>query len=234
MKVSIFQPTYLPWLGFIKAIAWSDKFVFLDDVQYENHSWQSRNIIKSNNGELMLSVPIIRNFPQKINEVKINYSQNWIKKHIKSMRLNYANNAFFNEFFPYLEVVYQRRPEKLLDFNVEIIKNICEFLEIKTDFYYASDLDAAELRKNDKVIAILKKLGADQYLHAEGSWEYMQEALGEYQKNKIELIPLRFEHPEYKQLHGEFISHLSIIDAIFNCGRAEVKAMINDIKLENN
>lgn len=95
MKVSIFQPTYLSWLGFYKAIAWADKFVFLDDVQFENHSWQSRNRIKSATGELILTVPIIRNFPQNINEVKINYSRDWIKSHLKSIQFNYSRAPFF-------------------------------------------------------------------------------------------------------------------------------------------
>ncbi|MDD4611357.1 MAG: WbqC family protein, partial [Patescibacteria group bacterium] len=78
MKISIFQPTYLPWIGFFKAIDWADKFVFLDDVKFKNRSWQCRNRIKSANGELMLTVPVMKKSEQKINEVKIDYSQDWI------------------------------------------------------------------------------------------------------------------------------------------------------------
>ena len=100
MKISIFQPTYLPWIGIFKAIAWADKFVFLDDVQFENHSWQSRNKIKSANGEIILTVPVIRNFPQNINEVKINYGKDWVKNHLKSIQQNYSKSDNLNNFFP--------------------------------------------------------------------------------------------------------------------------------------
>jgi len=231
MKVSIFQPTYLSWLGFYKAIAWADKFVFLDDVQFESHSWQSRNRIKSATGELVLTVPIIRNFPQNINEVRINYSRDWIKSHLKSIQFNYGRSHFFRDFFSLLESFFQTRPEKLLELNVNIIKGICDFLGIKTDFYYSSTLAVGDFNKNEKVIAILKKLSAEQYLYAEGAWEYMAKEIDLYQNNKIQLVPLKFTPPVYGQLYGEFISRLSIVDIIFNCGKDKTAEIIKNIKL---
>lgn len=231
MKVSIFQPSYLSWLGFYKAIAWADKFVFLDDVQFARQTWQNRNRIKTLQGALWLTVPVVRNFPQPVKEVKINYSRNWMKDHLKSIQFNYSRAPFFKEFSPVLESFYQARPEKLIELNVSIIKEISDFLGIKTDFYYSSKLGMGELNKNKKIVAILKKLSADQYLHAAGSREYMEKEIELYQDNGIELIPLKFEHPAYEQLFGEFIPYLSIIDAIFNCGRNKTKLLINNIKL---
>ena len=230
MKVSIFQPTYLSWIGFYKVIDWAERYVFLDDVQYENHSWQSRNRIKSSQGELMLTVPIIRNFPQNINQVKINYSRDWTKDHLKSIQMNYSRAPFFKDFFPLLESFYQTKPAGLLELNVNIIKGICEFLDIKTDFHYSSALGLdSELKQNGKVVAILKKMEADQYVHGAAAWEYMKKQVELY--DNIKLIPLKFEHPVYQQLYGEFIPYLSIIDLIFNCGQAEASAIIKNVKL---
>ncbi|MFA4833315.1 MAG: WbqC family protein [Patescibacteria group bacterium] len=231
MKVSIFQPTYLSWLGFYKAIAWADKFVFLDDVQYESHSWQSRNRIKTATGELILTVPIIRNFPQNINRVKINYSCDWIKGHLKSIQMNYSRANFFKESFPLLESFYKTKPESLLELNVGIIKGICKFLDIKTDLYFSSNLGVGDLQKNKKVVAILKKMEVGQYLYAEGAWEYMEKEIDLYRNNKIQLVPLKFVHPVYRQLYGEFVPRLSIIDIIFNCGKDKTIEIIKNIKL---
>ena len=47
MRVAISQPTYLPWLGYFDLIDQVDRFVVLDNVQFEKQSWQQRNRIKS-------------------------------------------------------------------------------------------------------------------------------------------------------------------------------------------
>lgn len=231
MKGAIFQPTYLSWIGFYKAIAWADTFIFLDDVQFESHSWQIRNKIKSAQGELMLSVPIIRNFPQTIDCVRINYCTDWIKKHLKSIELNYSSAPYFTEFFPLLQSVYHTRPEKLLDLNTGLIKEICSFLGMQTDFRYASELGTGGLEKNEKVIALLKKRGVDHYLYAEGAWGYMEKDLERYRDAGIRLTPLSFVHPVYPQRYGTFIPNLSIIDPLFNCGKDGTAGLLGNIPL---
>jgi hypothetical protein len=233
MKISIFQPTYLSWLGFYKAIDWADKFIFLDDVQFENHSWQTRNRIKTPQGELMLSVPIIRKYPQKINEVKINYSQPWVKKHLKSMEMNYSKSEFFKDFYPGFKNIYDQNFEKLIDLNIGIIKYICTFLGIKTKTHFSSEFGTEKLHKNEKLIMLINLMEGDEYLYAEGAYDYMKEALEDYKNNNIKLTPLKFSHPTYNQLYGNFISHLSIIDIIFNCGKEQTKKNIKSIKLMN-
>ena len=39
--ISIHQPVYLPWLGFFEKVISSEKFVFLDDVQFEKNGFQN-------------------------------------------------------------------------------------------------------------------------------------------------------------------------------------------------
>ena len=73
MKVSIMQPTYLPWAGYFGLMMLSDYFVFLDDVQFERRSWQQRNYIKNKKDIINLTVPVIKKGlrDQKINQTKI-------------------------------------------------------------------------------------------------------------------------------------------------------------------
>ena len=60
MKCAIMQPMYLPWAGYFNLIAAVDTFVFLDDVQLERQSWQTRNRILLGGKEVLLSVPTQR------------------------------------------------------------------------------------------------------------------------------------------------------------------------------
>lgn len=87
MKISIHQPQYLPWAGYINKIIKSDIFVFLDDVQYKKNEWQNRNRIKSATGEIWLTVPVHYEFGQKINEIKIDNTTQWQKKTVKKYRV---------------------------------------------------------------------------------------------------------------------------------------------------
>ena len=57
--VAIMQPTFLPWMGYFSMMGEVDKFVLLDDVQFEKRSWQQRNKILTSNGPIWLTVPVV-------------------------------------------------------------------------------------------------------------------------------------------------------------------------------
>jgi hypothetical protein len=89
MLCAIMQPTYFPWTGYFDLIDQSDKFVFLDDVQLVRRSWMVRNRIKTSQGPLFLSIPVRKTKhrdEQLLHETEIDYSQNWQKKHLDSIR----------------------------------------------------------------------------------------------------------------------------------------------------
>ncbi len=68
----------------------------------------------------------------------------------------------------------------------------------------------------DRLIDICKVLGADTYLAGQGGADYMD--MARFEKNGLKLILQEFTHPVYSQLFGDFQSHLSIVDLLFNCG----------------
>ena len=45
----------LKFFGLINIV---DEFIILDDVQFDRRSWQQRNRICHNNGDLLLTVPV--------------------------------------------------------------------------------------------------------------------------------------------------------------------------------
>ena len=79
MIMSAHQPAYLPWLGYFDKIRRSDIFIFLDTVQYEKNSFTNRNKIKSQNGPIWLSIPVIKtdHFDKIMSEMPINNQSHW-------------------------------------------------------------------------------------------------------------------------------------------------------------
>ncbi len=216
MKAVIMQPTYLPWLGYFDLMAQSDIFVFLDNVQISRQSWQQRNKIKSQKGELLLSIPVIRKYPQEIKEVEINNNQPWQSDHLKSIQYNYSKAKYFDKYFDFFQDIYSKKTTKLIDFTIPIILWVKEALEINSKVVRASELDVKG-KKVELLIDICHKLGAKEYLSPKGSQEYIDEN-NLFEKENIKLEYHQFNHPEYPQLWGKFIPYLSVIDLLFNCG----------------
>jgi hypothetical protein len=79
----------------------------------------------------------------------------------------------------------------------------------------SSNMDLRD-EPNDRLIDICKAVGADTYLAGQDGANYMD--LGRFAKNGIKVITLNFKHPVYAQMFGDFQSHMSIVDLLFNCG----------------
>ena len=216
------QPTYIPWIGYFDMIDSVDVFVFLDDVQLERRSWQVRNRLKGANGEVWLTLPIKKTRQRDylvISGAVLDNDKRWIKKHLKTIELNYCKAPFYDEVFPIIKSKYDN-PTSLRDFNVEIIKSISENLGVATRFVCSSSLDQSGGSKDDKLVGICKALGADSYLSPKGSLGYIDRTNkgGSFVDNDIDLYYHNYLHPLYKQQFGDFIPYMGIYDLLFNEG----------------
>lgn len=221
MILSVHQPQYIPWLGFFAKIAASDMFVFLDQVQYKAREYQNRNKIRTRDGSLWLTVPVLSKGvrEQRIGDVRIDNTIDWQKKHWNTLLRAYAKAAFFKQYADFFEQVYTRPWEKLIDLNIHIIKYILDVLTIQTPLYYESALPVSST-KTDRIIDICRACKADIYLSGMGGKDYLEE--DKFHNHTIRLIYQNFQHPVYNQ-HTmkaalDFIPYLSVIDLLFNEG----------------
>jgi hypothetical protein len=221
MILAVHQPQYIPWLGYFDKIAKSDCFVFLDQVQYKPREFQNRNKIRTKDGWLWLSVPIISKGlgRQRICDVSIDNEFPWQKKHLKSLKFWYAKAEFLNDYLAFFEGVYSRRWERLADLNVYIINYILKQLSITKPIFFESQLNIAN-KGTDRIIEICKKLKADTYFSGIGGKKYLEE--DKFTKTDIKLIYQDFIHPKYHQQfmsnNHDFIPFMSILDLLFNEG----------------
>ena len=219
MKISIMQPTYLPWTGYFSMIKNVDIFVFLDDVQFDKRSWQQRNKILLNKKEIYLTVPVIskNKSHQKINEVKIDNTENWSQKHFMKIYHAYSKSLSFKKFIKLLEKSYKRNFSNLIDLNIFLIHEICNYLQINTKKVLSSSI-SNKFNKEKKLLQLCKSLNATEYIAPPGSKNYLNN--GEiFLDSNINFSYFNFEMREYDQFNSDkFIPYLSIIDLIFNHG----------------
>ena len=225
MIVSAHQPQYLPWLGYFHKIYNSDAFVFLDNVQYKDREYQNRNRIRVKEGCMWLTVPVLKNdkpYPN-ISDVRIDNFQDWRKRHWRAICINYSRLPFFVKYGSFLEELYKKEWDRLVDLNVSVINYILGSLEIDKPVYFESKLNI-KTKNTQRIIDICKALKADTYFSGIGGKDYLQE--GAFGANGIKLVYQDFQHPEYNQRYAPFMPLMSAIDLLFNHGPHALKILI--------
>mgnify|MGYP003606954225 CR=1 FL=1 len=216
LKISIHQPAYLPWLGYLARIAQSDIFVYLDTVQFEKNSFTNRNRIKTSAGPIWLTVPVLQqgHLAKKLIDMEIDPKQDWRKRHLKSIEMNYSKASQFSRRFPELQNLFKSNTPRLADLCFEQLGFWLSQFDIPTRIVRASTL-AVSGQKSDLVVAICKHLDATEYIAGPLGKGYLE--LREFEQANIRVSYQEYVHPSYQQLYGDFMPAMSAVDAWMNC-----------------
>jgi len=217
MRLSILQPSYLPWLGFFDQMHRADSFVFLDDVQFTRRDWRNRNKIRTPNGWSWLTVPVLQKsrFTQLLKETRIDNSVPWRRKHGEAIRSHYAKAPYFDLYFPALESVYNKRWDFLLDLCYETLGILQQALGIQVSLLKASEIGIKAVKK-EKILALCQTLKASHYLTGDSAQDYLCQE--DFDPLGIVLEMQNYRHPSYHQRYPDFVPYLSVIDLLFNEG----------------
>ncbi len=226
LTVSINQPAYLPWLGYIHRIAVSDLHIVLDHVQFEKNSFVNRNRILTKDGPVWLTIPLATKgkFGElPINGVEISDSFQWESKHFKALYHTYHRLEFFKNYSRQLEEkIYSNHWQKLIDVLIESNKLILGWFDVQTEQIYSSSLDPTAA-KSDLVLELCIKVGATQYLSGPFGRDYLD--LESFKNAGIDVKFHDFIHPVYEQSSNGFIPNLSCLDLLFRFGPDSTKIL---------
>ena len=177
----------------------------------------SRNRLKSEQGELWLTVPVYRKGRnlQLISDVEIAYETDWRRRHEKGIEQNYIHAPYFEELFPEILSIYKKSHRKLVSLNVDLIRFLWDALSLNKKFLLQSDLGITG-RGTELLIEICKKLHVREYLAFRAAEKYLDQEL--FSQKGIKLKFTDFNPPVYPQLWGDFIYNLSTLDLLLNCG----------------
>jgi len=220
MKCVILQPAYIPWRGYFDQIANADVFVFFDDVQYDRRGWRNRNRIKTALGARWLTIPVhsrgvqIEHTP--INQIEIAWDKPWNEDHLHSLQSAYGRAPFFKQYFPLLIDYYNRKPALLADFTIDFTIALSRELGISTTRFLRSSSLNGKGAKTDRLISILKELGADHYISGPAARNYIEKE--KFDRAGIRLEYMVYDYPEYNQLYPPFDPQVTILDLLFMTG----------------
>jgi hypothetical protein len=223
MIVAIQQPEHLPWIGFFNKMIQSDLYVFLDNVQFKKRYFENRNRIKTRDDIKWLTVPVKSKgkYTQRINEVEIDNSTFWQKRYLGLFEHAYKKCPYWKDI---KEIVYRcinQDNSKLVNLNLKLIKECGDYLQINTPTVLASELGLDSFSDSELIREICLTTKADTYISGSDGRSYLK--LNKFNLCGINVIYHDFEHPIYPQMYRGFVSHMSIIDLIGNCGNGSSK-----------
>jgi hypothetical protein len=222
--VAILQPGFLPWLGFFDQMIRSDVFVYYDDVQFDNHGWRNRNRVKGPSGPLWVTVPTLHSGRQgqRILDTEIDNSKNWGRKILATVRQNYGRAPYLASYLPEFERLLAQPWRYLADLDVAAADLMCRWFDIKRPVFRSSRLGIGG-GKSSRLLAICNHFSATKYLSGNAAQAYLDMQL--FEKAGITIEWQNYSHPAYPQLHGNFISHLSALDMVFNTGPLSISIL---------
>ncbi|WP_207765418.1 WbqC family protein [Cuspidothrix issatschenkoi] len=228
--VAIHQPNFFPWLGYFDKIARSDIFIIMDNVQFPKTgagTWSNRAKLLIAGQSNWITMPIIRSYSGKITyqDIQINNHQTWRSKLLKTIQINYCRSSFFDIVFPQLLELINYPTDSLVDFNLNAIHELINVLELDISKFILGSNLKVEGNATDLLISMVKAVEGTAYLCGGGASGYQEN--DKFSLEGIELIYQNFQHPVYQQINTkEFVSGLSIIDVLMNCGFEKTRELL--------
>jgi hypothetical protein len=231
MLVTIHQPHYLPWLGYMHRMARADVFVILDHVQFERgngSSYQNRTRYRMHaDGHCeprWLTVPVAqRSHTERILDKEADPL--WRSAaHASTLRHAYREAPYLDAYWPALKALLAKPWQHLVDLNIASIELLREALDIRTPLVRSSTLQVSGA-KSELIIDICRALEADTFLGGLGGTRRYLDA-DAFERAGIRVEWQSFQHPVHPQCGpGAFMPGLSSLDLLFNCGPAS-RAML--------
>lgn len=228
MIIGASQPTFLPYPGYFGLIDFVDKFIFMDNVQFNQRSWQQRNYIKLNNIDYLLTVPVLKKKrEQLILDVEIDHTSNYLSKHLKTIETAYKKKEYFDKYFPIISKVYKKNFKFLLDLNVNLIEIFLEILGISKNINFLSNLKIKNFQNAELIYKICESQQCKTYISTKGSRDYLKNYNKIFEKYDVKFFIYNNES-ESKLIQEQ---QLSIIDLIFNHGPQSLKIIRANFKI---
>lgn len=203
MRVAIMQPAFIPPASYFRLFAASDIFVVYDDVQFDRRWYTHRQKLTNRNGEKeWLTLPLKKQPRDTTKICHIHWSDN-IKEEWKKRIQKFPIFDNHNEMVRDLKILHGYwLPSVFLSFHLFRIKlalGLCSDRIADKNFLNASEFNVpVELRGQNRILAICKKLGATEYINSPGGKHLYDE--NAFTKEGIKLTFLPDWHGSYDSI----------------------------------
>ena len=136
----IIEAHYLPSIEYFVAISNFEVVTLEVFENYQKQSYRNRCKILTTNKIDELVVPVVKpNTKEIIKNIKIDYTQEWPRRHLGAIKAAYGKAPFFEHFYEYFKNSIERKPAFLIDLNVELLSICLKLLRIKKEIIFSDN-----------------------------------------------------------------------------------------------
>lgn len=208
------QPYFFPYIGYFQLIGAVDLFIVYDNIKYTKKGWINRNRMLRDGKDVMFSLPLKKD-SDELDICERSLAADYrADKLLDQIRGAYRGAPFFAEVSSLLEAALRRDERNLFAYLHHALRCVCAYLGIGTEIRVSSTIDIDHaLRRQDKVIALCRAVGASRYVNSMGGVDLYSRV--DFERQGIELEFLKSLPLEYPQSGGAaFVPWLSIIDVL--------------------
>jgi len=183
---------YFPCLAYFCSILQAEECIIDVYEHYEKQSYRNRCKILTANKIQTLSVPVRHQGKKPIKDVKIDYHENWVNIHWRSIKAAYGKAPFFEFFADGFQEILYKKPAFLADLNIEILTACLKHLDIQKPIRYS-----------------------ERYIEIQ-HWTQYKDIRSQIHPKKEQFIQEFYKPKPYHQVFGnKFEANLSILDLLF-------------------
>ncbi|MDR1951341.1 MAG: WbqC family protein [Bacteroidales bacterium] len=153
-----FPTAYAPNTAYISAISHAEQIYIDFEEPYKRQTFRNHCEILTSQGVQKLSVPIekkscfdtLNNRPSMIKDVKIDYAENWQRRHWRSLQAAYNNSPFFLYYQDELRFFYEKKWCFLIEFNTKLLSFILNKMHIENRCQVIGNGCLVDLKQNTR------------------------------------------------------------------------------------
>jgi hypothetical protein len=199
----LFELPYNPPIAFFSELVGADSLLVESHENYRKQTYRNRCLILTAQGIKPLTVPVIdgnRSEKVKTAAIEIDYRQNWVHQHWRTLQTAYGSSPYFEYYADYLHDIYVQKPRLLFDLNLNLLHFYLRCLRLRTPLVSTSEYHSfySDPTVRDRRDWLTPKAPA----HSEPDTPSDQGRVR-----------------PYSQAFGlQFVPHLSILDLLFSQG----------------
>jgi len=138
----LFESQYNPPAQFFAELASADALWLERYDNYRKQTYRNRCLILTAQGVKPLTVPVIdgnRSEKVQTSAIEIDYRQNWVHQHWRSLQTAYGGTPYFEYYADYLHDIYVQKPAHLFELNLAFLQFYLRCLRLRIPVEFTTE-----------------------------------------------------------------------------------------------